>query len=160
HQTDANNQYRLHVTSAGALVFSVISASTPLITLTSANGLVETGSWYHVAVVREDDDWTIYLDGEAVATGSGAVSIPNFTSTFRIGSDGGAVNFFNGWIEEFRVSSVARWTDDFEAPSAPYNTTADLITLTRAQRNTEAVSHKATDRVQTCVSYVSQDISV
>lgn len=160
HQTDANNQYRLHVTSAGALVFSVISASTPLITLTSANGLVETGSWYHVAVVREDDDWTIYLDGEAVATGSGAVSIPNFTSTFRIGSDGGAVNFFNGWIDEFRVSSVARWTDDFEAPSAPYNTSADLITLTRAQKNTEAVSHKATDRVQTCVSYVSQDISV
>lgn len=159
HQTDANNQYRLHVTSAGALVFSVISASTPLITLTSANGLVATGSWHHVAVAREDDDWAIYLDGVSVATGTGAVTIPNYTSTFRIGSDGAAANFFNGWIDEFRVSSVARWTAAFEAPTAPYNTSSDLLTLTRAQHNTDAVSHKATDRVQVCIDYVSTDIS-
>jgi len=159
HQTNADNQYRLYAATGGALVFEVLSSGSPLITLTSAAGLVGIGGFYHVAVVRNGNDWAIYLDGEPVAAASGAVTIPNYTSTFRIGADGGAVNVMQGWIDEFRVSGVARWTAAFEVPAAPYGTSPDILTLTRAQFNTEAAAHKATDRVQLCIRYVSQDVA-
>lgn len=38
-----------------------------------------------------------------------------------------------------------------------YTRSGDTLTLTRAQYNTEAVSHSATDRVQLCLEYTSED---
>lgn len=159
HQTDASNQYLLNVTEGGTVAFGIISGGSPLLLVGSAEGLVEPGEWHHYAVVRSGDTWTLYLDGVAVGSETEAVSIPNFTSTFRIGADGGAANVMKGWIDEFRVSNVARWTADFEAPGGPYNTSSDLLTLRRAQYNTEASEHKTADRVQLCIEYISTDVS-
>lgn len=157
HQTDANNQYRLTVSTAGALAFEVLSASSQLMVMTSANSVIGAGAWHHVAVIRNSNAWAIYLDGVSVASYSGAVTIPNYTSTFRIGAD--AANVLNGWIDEFRVSSVARWSAAFTPIEAPYAASADTLALIRAQYNTTAIAHKALDRVQTCVEYVSTDVS-
>lgn len=159
HQTDASNQYLLNVIEGGTVAFGIISAGSPLLVIGSEPGVVSVGEWHHYAMVRSGNIWTIYVDGTAVASQTEAVSIPNFTSTFRIGADGGATNVMKGWIDEFRVSNVARWTDDFEAPGGPYNTSSDLLTLRRAQYNTEASEHKTADRVQICIEYISTDVS-
>lgn len=157
HSTDANNQYRLTVTSAGALNFDVLSSSSAIVQATSANGLVTTGQWYHVAVVRYGDVYTIYLDGVAVATTTDASAVPNFTSTFRVGIGGGAVNGFNGWIDEFRFSTGARWIANFDPPEAPYDNSSDKLTIVRAQLGTTAIAHDAQDRVQVMLRYSVED---
>jgi hypothetical protein len=158
HATDANNQYRWTVSSTGVIAFTVISASVTIISLSSAAGVIATGQFYHLELVKNGNDYTIRVDGVAVATVTDADAIPNFTSTFKIGADGGATNFFNGWIDEFRFSAVARHTADFTPPAAPYNTSADILTLTaRGLNGTDAAAHEAGDRVQVCIEYLSED---
>lgn len=157
HSTDANNQYRLKIATTGALTFEILSSGSAILTMSSAAGVVTAGTKYHVAVVRSGNNWTIYVDGVVVATTTGAVSIPNFTSTFRIGTGGGATSFFAGLLDEFRVSAVARWTAAFDAPEAPYNTSSDILTLlARGLNGTDAAAHEAGDRVQVCVEYSAQ----
>ncbi len=41
-----------------------------------------------------------------------------------------------------------------------YTRSGDVLTLTRAQNNTEAVAHQAQDRVQVCLQYIGQDPAV
>ncbi len=159
HFTDSNNRYFLSVSSAGALTFSVISASSTIVTMTSANGVVSTGSpWRHIAVVRYGNVWTIYVQGVQVATTTDSDAVPNFTSQFRIGVNNSAAQGYDGWIDEFRVSTgIARWTADFTPPGGRYQQSAELFTISRAKLSTTAIAHEAGDRAQVVLRYVSQD---
>jgi hypothetical protein len=40
---------------------------------------------------------------------------------FEIGAQNGS-NYFNGWIDEVRISKgIARWTSNFTPPTQPYD---------------------------------------
>ena len=79
--------------------------------------------WHHVACVRSADLLTIYLDGVsdgAFALAAGASFVAP-SDGFAVGRFGGInSNFWNGAIDEFRFSSIARWTANFTPPSVPY----------------------------------------
>lgn len=158
HSTDNNNMYRLYITTTGRLQFDVVSASSTIITLQSATGLIVTNTWYHLAVVRNGNVFTLYIDGSSVGTVTDSDAIPNFTSTFKIGASGnGSSDMMLGNIDEVRVSIVARWTANFTPPDAQYVADGDVLTLTRAQYNTTAIDHKASDLVQQCLVYTGAD---
>lgn len=158
HSTDINNMYRLYITTTGRLQFDVVSASSTIITLQSAASLIAINNWYHVAVVRNGNNFALYINGAQVATVTDTDAIPNFTSTFKIGISGnGTSDPMLGYIDEVRISKVARWTAAFTAPESYYVSNADVFTLTRAQYNTTAIDHKAGDLVQWCLLYTSQD---
>ena len=85
------------------------------------------------------------------------------TQPFRIGGDAlGTPNFMQGWIDEFRVSNVARWPAAFTPAIGPYSSSSDVLVISRAQKNTPASTHKAQDRVQLCLVYsgVSPDLII
>lgn len=154
------NQYRLVAATNGALTFEVISSGSTIITLSSAAGAVTAAVWTHLAVVRSGNVFTIYRNGVAVATVTDSDTIPNFTSTFKVGAAGdGASDYMKGAIDTFRIQSAAVWTAGFaDALPGPYNnTTPDTLTITRAQYNTEAVSHEEQDRAQLCLGYDGVD---
>jgi hypothetical protein len=95
------------------------------VTILSVSHTPNTGQWYHVAVVRSGDTFTLYLDGTSIASGSDSGSYGTSSSTFTIGEWGGNTgpNDFgvDGNIDEFRISKgIARWTSDFTPPDAPY----------------------------------------
>lgn len=160
HSTDINNMYRLYITTTGRLQFDVVSSSSTIITLQSAAGLIVVNTWYHCAVVRSGNVFTLYLDGVAVGTVTDSDAIPNFTSTFKIGISGnGSSDPMQGYIDEVRVSSTARWTAAFTPPDSLYVANSDVLTITRAQFNTTAVDHKIEDLVQQCLVYDSQKAS-
>lgn len=158
HFTDVNNRYFLSASAAGALTFSIISAGATIVTMSSANGAVAAdGAWRHIAVVRNGNAWAIYVNGVGVAATVDADALPNFTSQFRIGADHAGANGFNGWIDEFRVSGVARWTANFAAPQAPYDTSSQVLTLVRGLFGTTAIDHDVQDRVQVALNYDAWD---
>ena len=92
-----------------------------------------TGTWFHVAIIRGwggvADDWAFTKDGATVHTFSNSSTIGNHTYTFGIGAtlQGG----LNGYMDEFRLSNVARWTADFSAslPTVEYTSDANTQLL-------------------------------
>ncbi|GEM_PF-1052658 len=85
---------------------------------------VSTGQWYHHAFVKKGTDLYMFEDGKQIATAFSPVppNMGSFTnSKLSLGrrevySDG----YFDGWIEEFRFSKTALWTENFTPPTSPH----------------------------------------
>lgn len=79
--------------------------------------------WYHLAVVRASGIVTMYLNGQAVATGNDSTDV-NQTS-FTIGQSGGSSSRYTGYINNFRiVKGYAVYTADFTPPTGPLQVTS------------------------------------
>ena len=78
--------------------------------------------WYHVAVVRNGNNWMLFLDGTQIgATVVDARAIGNITSTLDIGRYMAGYYYVKGYIDEFRWSKgIARWTENFTPPTSAY----------------------------------------
>lgn len=75
--------------------------------------------WTHVAVVRSSGTIKLYLDGVLAGTGDDSGVIQS--RPFFIGFYQGGNNYLQGYLDEFRVSDVARWTGNFTPEVEPYN---------------------------------------
>jgi len=83
--------------------------------------MLETGRWYHVAGVYDGEEARLYVDGDLVA--SAARKGPRRTNAlpFIVGADvdgrGNPVSFFDGRIDEVRISTAARYRSErFDPP--------------------------------------------
>jgi len=79
-------------------------------------------TWYHIALVRYGNNWRTYINGihDTDITVSGTVKDASALA-FWIGRWGNGAFLLNGQIAEFRFSKgIARWTNDFTPPIAPY----------------------------------------
>ena len=81
-------------------------------------------TWYHLAVSRSGN--TIYFFVDGVAKGSIAFNqdIPDMTGVLGIGARQKVANwavFHHGWIDELRISNVARWTEGFDVSTEEYS---------------------------------------
>ena len=79
-----------------------------------------TGQWYHIAVVRSGTTVTLYIDGTEAASGTKSGSIGSSSEDMRIGSLRGTQYFYNGYLDEIRISKIARWTGNFLPPESSY----------------------------------------
>jgi hypothetical protein len=70
--------------------------------------------WHHIAIVRNGSAWTCYVDGTSRATGTFSGGISNISSGPRIGADEFYGRYFQGYIDEVRVTKgIARYTSNF-----------------------------------------------
>jgi hypothetical protein len=83
-------------------------------------------TWYHIVVDRSGNVFRIYADGVMITSTTAAVTLQNSTEGLRIGSlfiSGANTNFFNGWIDELRITKgVARYASDsgYAVPTAAF----------------------------------------
>jgi len=82
-------------------------------------GTAPINTWTHLAVVRNSGVITCYNNGASTGTVTPGYLWLN-TDVLSIGgvSDGFIVN---GFLDELRISDVARWTANFTPPTAPYS---------------------------------------
>jgi hypothetical protein len=110
----------------GNLVYNLSSTgSTPDIAQSSVIGTVTANTWYHVALVRNNDNITGYLDGIAGAT---------VTSTASIYYNQNAVlrSVLTGRLSNLRVvQGTAEYTGAFTVPITPLRNTYDSNRLAR-----------------------------
>ena len=92
--------------------------------LQASHGL-STGQWYHLALVRKNNTLKFYRDGTELASTSNSTFFTN--NDYKIGSylTGGGFGLI-GYIDEFRQSSVARYSQAFTPPTSAF--TADGYT--------------------------------
>jgi hypothetical protein len=88
-------------------------------------GYISNESWQHVAIVRNGTSYgnlRTYLNGNLYSVRPAITgALNNDGGLFSIGRFGTLLHYFNGWLEEFRVSKgIARWTTNFTPPIFPY----------------------------------------
>jgi hypothetical protein len=82
-------------------------------------GNVATGQWYHVALVRNGSTFTPYLNGVSGTTTTSALALYVNSSADLIGAGPGGINFFNGYLDDVRITNgIARYTANFTPPTA------------------------------------------
>ena len=87
--------------------------------------------WHHIALVNNNNVWTSYADGVQAATQT-LTGTDSTTDEFGIGrwNANGGTGWFNGNMDDFRVSNTALWTTGFSVPTVravPDSTTSLLI---------------------------------
>lgn len=76
--------------------------------------------WIHRALVRSNGRFIGFQNGTKMSEVQSSVNLrytPNPTIGFYNYNSG---EFFSGYIDEFRISNVARWTSNFTPPTEPY----------------------------------------
>lgn len=99
-----------------------------------------TGTWYHLAFVRHNSDYKIYFNGTdcgtAVDDGNWSTRDGAFdffgTGVNYIGDYSAFTRGINGYIDEFRISNVARYTANFTPPASRFNNDANTLLLIHA----------------------------
>jgi hypothetical protein len=123
---NTSNNFNLYVQTNGSLNMYVGGSQR-----SSISGEIVTNTWYHIAAVRNGGTTTVYKNGNSVLTFTvsyDATGLGNPT----LGSDGGTGNSFNGYIDEFRVSNIARYTANFTAPTQPFVNDPNTVLLIHA----------------------------
>lgn len=103
-------------------------------------------TWYHIAITRNGNNWRFFVDGvQKGSTISNSGSFLVRSTTLQIGANTAIGYYVNGWMEEVRISNVARWITNFDLPTKEYNAFDEdideslLITDTIEVRNTSAI---------------------
>lgn len=136
-KTDGNNIMEVSYTNAAHTLEFYCQVAGASVVYFTVPFTPSTGTWYHIAVERNGNTWNIYIDGVAgtksLIAGAYSNSInTTFTGDFFVGSDA-AGDDLNGWVDELRWSSTARYgSANFTPPSVEYNQNVTTATLTQA----------------------------
>lgn len=82
---------------------------------------VNTGTWYHIALVRTGSIAKLFQDGTQIGLDYTSGDNFNAISAVYIGGENVYGSYTNGYIDEFRISNVARWTTTFTRPTDEYS---------------------------------------
>ena len=120
YQTGGANGYILRLTNNGAS-----SSGITFDEMNTANGVLTTNTWYHIAAVNNAGTRTVYINGVNVPLTGTAMTVKANGDPIRIGSDF-ASRYFNGSIDEVRVWNKVRTQSEIQAnmlaPVSPAST--------------------------------------
>jgi len=101
----------------------------------TTNACVDTGQWYHIVLARSGNDCLVFVDGvsqtmtayTAFSGDLGDIDGPLLIGAYNHTS---LQHYFNGYVDEFRVSKgIARWTTGFAVPTSEYTTDSNTVLL-------------------------------
>jgi hypothetical protein len=116
-------QYMWESSNNGRLLF-VIGDSANIATfkyegMTLSTPTLSNNTWYHIAATRSGNNFTLFLNGVNVATGTNTAAIQQRNT--EIGSWGGtSSNTMDGNLQEIRISNTARYTGNFTPHTTPH----------------------------------------
>ena len=113
--------------SEGKFTFQLGFASAGWVTLSVADP--SDSAWHHMAVCYDGSNATFYLDGAAVtnrAVGADNLRDSELPVTWAIGNDFNIYTLGDETLDEVRISSVARYTEDF-TPACSYDVDTNTV---------------------------------
>lgn len=105
----ATNKVLFVISTTGAYnpAFDIISTAT-----------FSTGTWNHLAFVRNGSAFNLYLNGVSVASLTNSSALYSYPQGTKIGGNTNS-QWFNGYLDDVRITNgVARYTANFTPPTA------------------------------------------
>lgn len=119
--SDANSLVLLW--SINSTLYFLVGTGSGNLRLTATASLA-TGAWTHVALTRSSGNLTLWLNGTSAGTGTYGSGITGGTFA-RVGQcpiiDGSTNYSFDGWIDDFRITSVARYSTTFTPSTTAFS---------------------------------------
>lgn len=115
---------------AGALAFDLGQSGFPQFYVNAGAGhffgtnptLITQNQWVHFALTRTGTQFDYWLDGVNVKSGAIVGTYAAFDGVLQIGDATGLgrIQCFNGYIDEFRISNIARYSEAFTPTIVPF----------------------------------------
>ena len=132
----SNRRHQVYFVYSGAeanRIYLALGVTSPF-TFLYVSHTVTINTWFHLAISRDSSNnirW--FINGTQVGTtqNNSREFFGNASTTGRIGSisyNAGAGDLF-GYIDEFRISTTARYTANFTAPTAPFVNDSNTVLL-------------------------------
>jgi hypothetical protein len=119
------NQVSLRRNDTNNVQFFVVSSSATLVNLTTTATL-NINAWNQVAIVRNGNVFTIYLNGVPAATSTASITYPNVASSLFISTYDGVNEGWNGYISNIRfIKGTALYRSNFTPPVLPLSATPE-----------------------------------
>jgi hypothetical protein len=84
-------------------------------------------TWYHFAISFNGTAYRSFINGTLLNTTTSSLQVPaNAFTTLKVA---GGANTFNGYLDEFRLSKVSRYSANFATPTAAFTDDADTLSL-------------------------------
>jgi len=99
------------------IVHECYGSGTDVISMESTT--ISATTWYHIELNENGDNWYIFLNGQQKSALTDSSRCKDYRGTIQIGYCNGA--YYDGLIDEYRISNIARHTSNFEIPSAAYS---------------------------------------
>jgi hypothetical protein len=115
--SDANSSWLIRLNS-GTVITHFMQGSGTYNTLTST--ALSTNTWFHFAWVKNGTTQTMYINGTSVASGTVTGSMNAVIRSLKVGYQGAATNYLNGYIDDLRITKYARYTANFTAPTTAF----------------------------------------
>ena len=105
-----------------------------------------TGTWYHLAYCRSGNTLRFFKDGTQLGGDQSFTgTIGNYTGSFYIAKDSQTADrYFNGYMDDLRISNNARYTSNFTAPTAELVATSKAVTISSGTFPTNALNSRIT----------------
>jgi len=105
--------------------------------LLSGNNAFALNTWSHVAVVRNSNTFTLYVNGTSIATATNSAAVTDGAEPLTIGDYGGGGFGFAGYISNARiVKGTAVYTANFTPSATPLTAISGTSLLTCQTPNT------------------------
>lgn len=105
--------------TSGNKIDAFCCSSSSVIGQCTGTTTVTTGSFYHVAYVRYNTGFTLYVNGTSEATAASALALNDSAEVLAVGRIGAVTTLTtNGWIDDYRLSNYAVYTQNF-TPAGP-----------------------------------------
>jgi hypothetical protein len=112
---------RLDITSTGKIHLLFSSTGNSWDIDVYGTTVLSRNTWYHIALVRNSNKFTVYVNGVSEINFTSTISLYNSTYPVTISKLNGSTYFLDGYIDELRVSKdIARWTTNFLPQDYPY----------------------------------------
>ena len=137
-------------TSGTEVGFPGIVLSTGVLHYASTNvaysSNITAGSWQHIAVSRSGSSLKVFINGSQVASVTNSSNflmdggaVPAIGIFDRYVSTGGRL-YFNGYIDEYRISNIARYTTTFTPSAAAFTNDANTLLLLHMEGTNNATT--------------------
>ncbi len=139
---DANNKPRSYVFYSGGNLDLISSTA------------IAENTWYHIALVRNSNTFTLYLDGTSVASTTSSITVRDSSAKLGVGMLGEyTTNMqFKGWISNFRfVNGSAVYTSNFTPSTSPLTAVTNTKLLC-CQNSTITTDNSGTSKTITVVN--------
>lgn len=92
---------------------------------TRGNIVLDLNKWYHIALVRKNNTFTGYVNGQIDQSFSSSSPISDLSSGYNIGKWHNSNNpNWIGYIDSVRITrGIARYSNSFTLPATPFSTT-------------------------------------